>query len=1049
MLRALVDLALRQRVVVVIAAAALIVVGVFLALRSPLDVFPEFAPPMVEVQADGPGMSSESVESLITIPLESALSGLPHMTTLRSKSVQGLSQIQMFFARDANIFEVRQAVSERVGVAAATLPVQVKTPRVLPPLSSTSRVLHVGLTPKRDKNGKILMKDRDGNTLSEKDAQTEISVLMQFVIRPALLKVNGVANVSTYGEHPKLYRVLVRPEDMRAHNVTLDQVKQALGKSIIYTSGGFLDSVQRLPIEFHTRVDRPSDLLDYEIVHRKGVPIYLRQIADVDTGNPARIGDGVINDEPGLFVVVEKFPWGNTLAVTHGVEKALKILEPGLENVVITTNIFRPATFIEQALGNLRFAMILGAVLVTLILIAFLFEWRTAVISLTAIPLSIVSALVVMYYMGVTINTMVLAGLAIAIGEVVDDAIIDVENIMRRLKQNRLLPQPRPVFNVVLDASIEVRSAVVYASFIVAFVCLPIFFMTGVGGAFFRPLAMAYILAVMASLVVALLVTPALCLLLLPSAVEHSHESPVVHKIRTWYTRLLPGTLNRAAVVYVLLAIMLVGAGVGFWMLEKTYLPPFRENDFLMHWVTKPSTTVESMTRNICKVGKEMLEEKAVVGFGSHIARSEYGEEVVGSNFSELWVSLGDKSVDDYDAARHKIDEIMARYPGFQHDLLTYLQERIKEVLSGGGASIVLRTYGDNLETLRARADMIYGAIQSVEGITDLKKEAQVPVPRINYLIDPQKVKTYGLKPKEVADAVYALVNGVPVAEIHQEQRSFEVHVMAHPDSRRTQSGLERLPIDLPGGGTVPLRALLADYPRRTQALNQIRHDSASRCMDVSCNVKDRALGSVVADIEERLKTLPQEEGYRVEILGEYQARMENQRQLLGISILSLIGIAVLLYMDFQSFRLMLLVMLTLPFALIGGVAAALATGKVLSLGSLVGFITVLGIAARNGIMLVSHYRHLETEEGVPFGRELILRGSAERVSPILMTALAAGLGLLPLALSGNKPGYEVEYPMAIVILGGLFTSTLLNLFVLPVLYERFGRVYASQENAA
>src|SRR5262249_55294259 len=463
--------------------------------------------------------------------------------------------------------QIRQMIAERLQVAAAQLPIQVKTPRTLPPLSSTSRVLHIGLTPKRDENGKALT------------TQTDISVLMQTVVRRRLLAVPGVANVSTYGEHDKIYRVLIKPQDLRDHGVTLEQVKQAVQKSVVYGSGGFHDTDnQRVPIEVTTRIDNPSDLAHIEVANRKGVPIYLGQVATLDTGNAPHSGEGVINGEPGLFVVVEKYPWANTLEVTRGVEAAIDAIRPALGNVQITTDIFRPATFIELALNNLFVAMLLGAALVALILIAFLFEWRSAPTRPSALPLSIVAALVVLNRMGMTINTMVLAGLAIAIGEVVDDAIIDVENIVRRLKQNKLLPQPRSAFAVVLDASLEVRSAVVYASFIVVFVCLPIFFMSGVAGAFFQPLALAYILAVMASLVVALIVTPALCLMLLPKAVEKSHESPVVRCVKLVYTRLLPATLNKPALVYGGLAVLVAGAGFLWFQLKEEYLPPFKEN---------------------------------------------------------------------------------------------------------------------------------------------------------------------------------------------------------------------------------------------------------------------------------------------------------------------------------------------------------------------------------------------------------------------------------------------------------------------------------------
>jgi CzcA family heavy metal efflux pump len=1060
MLRALLSASLRYRVALVLTAAALLVVGTYRALKTPLDVFPEFAPPIVEVQVEAPGLSSEAVEQLVTLPLEAALNGLPRMTAIRSKSVQGLSSVVLLFERGSDVFQARQIVSERVAVEGARLPIQARAPRVMPILSSTSRVLKVGLTPKRDANGHPLC------------TQTDISVLMKWLIEPRLFAVPGVANVSTYGMLDKQYQVLVRPTNLRANGVTLDQVKTAARQAVTYGSAGYLDTAnQRLAIQYATRIKQPADLANTVVAYRsadasggKGTPILLGQVATLTTGNAPLVGDGVVNDHEGLLVVVEKYPWANTLEVTRGVEQALELLRPAIPQVEVSTRIFRPASFIELALANLRTAMLIGCALVAAIVVAFLFEWRTAVISLTAIPLSIIGAVSVLTELGGTLNTMVLAGLAIAVGEVVDDAIIDVENITRRLRLNRLLPNPsastasessltladtrRPAFLVVLDASLEVRSAVVFATFIVGFVCLPIFFMGGVAGAFFRPLALAYLLAVLASLVVALTVTPALALILLPGDRSISRESPLARAVRWVYRRILPVGLNHPSLPLGGLVLLGVAAVVLYPRLKTEYLPRFQEMDFLMHWVAKPGTGIDVLREDIKTVSREMRKESPVKEFGSHIARAAaHGEEVVGPNFAELWVSLRE-DYGSYTEARRQIEAVMARHPGFEWDLLTYLQERIKEVLSGTGAAVVLRIYGPDLGVLRDKAQAVRRAIEGtdgkgrVPGVVDLRVEAQVLVPQLRLEFDPERLAAYGLTPAGVADTVTTLVNGTKVGEVHQEQVSFDLVVWAHPDVRSQEGDLHDLEIDLPPGangvsGTIKLREVARI--ERVNAPNTIRHDKASRCIDVSCNLAGADLDGVVKAIRERIAGVA-EEGYRIEVLGEYQARQENQRQLTGVSILALLGIALLLYIDFRSFRLALLVLATLPFALIGGVAAAWLAGGVLSLGSLVGFITVVGIAGRNGIMMVSHYQHLREKEGVPFGRELILRGAEERIAPILMTALAAGLGLAPLAISGSKPGYEVEYPMAVVILGGLFASTLLNLLVLPVLYHQFAQ---------
>jgi CzcA family heavy metal efflux pump len=1035
MLRALVHFSLRFRLVVLVAAAALMAVGVWMAERSPLDVFPEFAPPIVEVQTEAPGMSSESVERLVTTPLESSLNGIPRLRTLRSRSVQGISSIQLIFEHQADLFQVRQMVSERVAASASRLPQNARAPQLLPPLSSTSRVLNIGLKPKAKE---ALAPDEPLLTL------TDLSVQMRWLIEPALRSVPGVANVSTYGEREKEFQVLVRPEELRAHGVTLAQVKQAAGGGAVYGSAGFQDTPnQRLAVQFQTQIREPADLARTVVTQRNGQPVSLGQVATLTEGTPPLIGEGIVNDEAGLLCVVEKSPWANTLEVTSAVERKLETLRPALPGVEITTEIFRPATFIEQALGNLRVAMLIGSALVALILLAFLFEWRTAIISLTAIPLSLVSAVIALRLLGMwnlasgTLNTMILAGLAIAVGEVVDDAIIDVENVIRRLRLNRETGSPHSAFRVVLEASLEVRSAVVYASFIVMFVCLPIFLLGGVAGSFFRPLALAYVLAVLASLFTALTVTPALCLLLLPGSAERHRPAPLFRATRWVYSQILGPVVRFWPASLLLLAGLIALAVVLFPLLKREYLPQFQENDLVIHYQAKPGTGLDAMRKDVLAVSRELREETAVGQFGAQIGRAELGEDVVSPNYAELWISLR-KERESYAKEYDRIGQILDRHKGYESDVLTHLQERIKEVLSGGKASIVVRFFGPDLATLRRKAAAARQAIAETSGAIDVKMEAQALVPQLEIVVDPYRSAAHGLTPAGVFDAVTTLLNGAKVGEVHQEQRVFDIVVWAHPDVRMSWTDLGLLEIDLPNGqGSVPLQAV-ADV-RLVNAPNLVRHEQASRCIDVSCNTRGRDPGAVVEEIRHKLLPL-QQEGYRIEYLGEYEARQENQRQLLGVTALSLVGIALLLYVDFRSLLLTLLVLFTLPFALIGGVVAAYLAGGVLSLGSMIGFITVLGIAARNGIMLVSHYRHLQLQEGMPLGRELVLRGAQERVAPILMTALAAGLGLLPLALSGTKPGYEIEYPMAVVILGGLVTSTLLNLLVLPVLYAGAGR---------
>jgi CzcA family heavy metal efflux pump len=662
-------------------------------------------------------------------------------------------------------------------------------------------------------------------------------------------------------------------------------------------------------------------------------------------------------------------------------------------------------------------------------------DWRTALISLTAIPLSLVVAAVAMRYRGGTIDTMVIAGLVIALGEVVDDAIIDVENIVRRLRLNREASNPRAPLAVVLDASLEVRSAVVYASIIVALVFLPVFFLGGLAGAFFRPLATAYVIAILASLFVALIVTPALALLLLPRAAAEHNEPPMVTRLKARYRALLPRFVDNAPNAARIGGGAVLAAALSFPFLGEEFLPHFKEYDFLMHWVEKPGTSLDAMRRITILASKELRAVPGVRNFGSHIGRAEVADEVVGPNFTELWISVDPKV--DYDKTVAKIQTVVDGYPGLYRDLLTYLRERIKEVLTGASATLVVRIYGPDLDVLRARAQEVAAAMGKVNGLTDLKVQAQVLVPQIEVKVHSEAAARFGLTAGAVRDQIETIVRGRKVGQVYEAHRAFDVVVWSVPDARNDVTTLRRLPIELPAGGAVPL-ADVADV-RLSPTPNEITRENVSRRLDVTANIRGRDLGGAARDVERAARTVKFDAGYHPEFLGEYAAQREASRRLALLSLLAMAGIFLILHADFGTVRLATLVFASLPFALVGGVIAVWVTGGVLSLGSLVGFVTVLGIAARNGIMLVSHYRHLEREEGVPFGRQLVLRGAEERLAPILMTALVTGLALLPLVIWGDRPGHEIEHPMAIVILGGLVSSTLLNLFLMPALYLGYG----------
>ncbi|HEX4611803.1 MAG TPA: efflux RND transporter permease subunit, partial [Urbifossiella sp.] len=913
---------------------------------------------------------------------------------------------------------VRQMVQERVAFETPRLPTVARPPVILQPLSTTSRVMKIGVWSK---------------TLTQQD----LTEIVMWTVRPRLMSVPGVANVAVWGQRDKQFQILVDPDRLRANGVTLDQVTRAGTDAVALDTGGFVDTPnQRLAVRHRVGVHTAADLGRTVLEFRGGAPVRLADVTDVTIGNPPPIGNAIINDGPGLLLIVEKQPQSNTLELTRGVERALDALRPGLKDVEIDPTIFRPATFIERAIDNLAHALAVGCGLVVVILLAFLFDWRTAVISLTAIPLSLVAALLVFAYSGATVNTMVLAGLVIALGEVVDDAIIDVENIARRLNLNRAAGNPVSAFGVVLNASLEVRSAVVYASLIVVAVFLPVFFLDGLAGSFFRPLALAYVVAIMASLLVALTVTPALSYMLLTGRTGHRAEAPLARLLKRAYRPLLPPLVARPGLCVLGLVLAFALSGAAASRLGQEFLPDFQETDFLMHFVEKPGTSIEAMDRITTRASKDLRAVPGVRNFGSHIGRAEVADEPVGPNFTELWISIDPDA--DHKATVRRIEDVVYAYPGLYRDVLTYLRERIKEVLTGAGATIVVRLYGPEQEVLRSKAKEVEAAMAAVPGVTNLKVEAQVVIPQIEVRLRPDAAERFGLTAGHVRRATTTLVRGQKVGEVFEGQKKFDVMVWGVPATRSDLAAVRALPIDTPLGTQVRLGdvAEVAVVP----AANEVKRENASRRLDITCNVKDRDLGSVAREVEEKVKALPFDREYHPEFLGEYQARQESAQRLYALAGLSLVGIVLLLFVDFGTWRPTLLVALTIPFALVGGVAAVSLTGGVLSLGSLVGFVTVLGIAARNGIMLVSHFRHLEAEEGVPFGPELVLRGAEERLAPILMTALATGLALLPLAITGNKPGQEIEYPLAVVILGGLVTSTVLNLFLLPPLYARFGR---------
>ncbi|MFQ6027043.1 MAG: efflux RND transporter permease subunit, partial [Dehalococcoidia bacterium] len=764
--------------------------------------------------------------------------------------------------------------------------------------------------------------------------------------------------------------------------------------------------------------------------------VTLGEVTDVVKDHQLMVGDGVVNEEVGILLIVEKFPWGNTLEVSRQVEAKLEQLEPGLGGIHVDPRIFRPATYIETSIENLTEAMLIGGLLVIIVLVLFLFEWRVALISVVAIPLSLMAAAVVLSLTGAALNVMILAGFVIALGAVVDDAIIGVENIMRRLRQNRLEGGTLSMASVILSASLEVRSAIIFATLIEVVVLIPVFFMESLSGTFFKPLATSYALAILASMLVALTVTPALSMILLRNASLDRREAPLVRLLQAGYDRILGPIIRNPKYAYGVVAVVVVAGIVVAPRMGQELLPSFKERDFLMHWLAKPGTSWPEMNRITIQSAYEISDIPGIQNFGAHIGQAVHMDEVVGMYFGENWVSVHPDV--DYDETVDNLQTVVDGYPGIFRDVQTYLKERIREVLTGSSDAIVIRIFGQELDVLRENADQIFDKLDQIEGVVDLHVELITEIPQIEIEVDLEKAQAHGLKPGDVRRAAGALIASVEVSDLYRDGRIYDIRVIGTPERRGSLSGLKTMLLDKPDGAHVELQEV-ADV-RIVPSPNVLKRENVARRLDVEANVKGRDLGSVYADVERVLEEhqFPQE--YNAQLLGEFTERQAASKRLQWWSIAAAVGIFFLLQTSYGAWRLTLISFLTLPMALVGGILAAWLTGGVISLGSLVGFLTVLGIAARNGIMMVNHFQHLEREEGETFGPGLVLRGARERLAPILMTATTTGLALLPLVIAGNLPGHEIEHPMAIVILGGLVTSTLLNLFVVPSLYLRFAR---------
>ena len=1025
MLRAIVQFALHRKGITLALAAAFLGYGVYSLTRAKYDVFPQFAPPVVQIMTEAPGLSSKQVGLLVTQPIEFAISGVTGIQSVMSSSIQGLSDVKVLFTPSSNIYLDRQLVSEQLATLEGRLPAGVQAPVMTPLISSTGDVMEMGLT-------------------SRTTSLMKLRTIADWVVKPALRAVRGVANVAIWGGQIKQYQIQFIPRRLEQYDLSVNQVLAAARRATGVRGAGFISTAnQRFILRPEGQSLTTQELANTVLVHYNGVNVTLGQVAHVVEAPQPPIGAALVDGKPGIIMRVNEQYDANTLAVTERVEKALKGLRPTLrrQGIHLNENLFLPANFIGTAISNLRASLTIGAILVVVIIFLFLFDFRTAAISLTAIPLSLLAAVTVMGRMGYTLNTMTLGGLAIAIGEVVDDAVIDVENILRRLRENRHLPNPRPVIPVILDASIEVRSAVVYATFTVVLVFVPILMMSGIPGALFRPLGLTYIFSILASLLVALTVTPALCLLLLGRKVLVKQEPPLVRWLKAGYRHVLL-FVERVPVLVIVGVLALTAFGLAVLpTFHSSFLPPFHEGEYIVHMTGIPGNSLQDALLVGKQVTKALMAAPYVALVGQKAGRANLAA-IRGPYRSEIDVALkphlNGKQNQEALAGIHRA---LRKFPGFIFAVNTFLKERMEGVISGYTAAVVLNIYGPHLSVLDRKAQQAAQVLRSIPGARAVRIQSPPGTPEVVVRLLPSQLQRWGFQPVSVMDAVQTAFGGLDVGQIYQGNEVFNVNVILDPKDRQSPTDVGELPLKSPAGNYVPLDKIADVYERSGRYV--ILHNGGRIVQTVTLNVSGRSPSSFVRQAEREIRAkvrLPSDYYYYFQFAGTAEAVAKSHRELLVHSALAALMIIILLSVVMMNWRNLLLVMVNLPFALIGGVLIAFVTGTPLSLGALIGFITLFGITLRNSIMLISHYEHLVSEEGMTWGLEAAIRGASERLAPILMTATVTGLGLLPLALGTGNPGQEIEGPMAIVILGGLATSTALNLLVLPTLSLRYGR---------
>ena len=1015
--------AIRFRGIVIALACLLVAYGLYSIGGAKYDVFPEFAPPQVGIQTEAPGLTPEQVEVLVTRPIESAVNGVPGIQSLRSNSIQGLSVVNVFFDPASDIYRDRQVVAERMAAAAQQLPQGVQPPALTPLTSSTSTVLVAGLT----SNSRSLM---------------ELRTLAEWTVRRRLLAVPGVADVLVFGGDTRSLQVQVHPEKLVQYGLSMNDVLTAARQATGVRGAGFIDTPnQRIVFQSEGQSIQPRDIARTVVVAQGAGRVTLGQVADVVEAPEPPIGAAAIQGKPGVILSVSEQYGANTVEVTQAVEAALQELHPTLnaQGVTLSPGLFRPANFITTALSNIRTSLILGGILVIVVLFLFLFNLRTAAIACTAIPLSLLTATLLLEQFGISLNTMTLGGFAIAIGAVVDDAVVGVENIVRRLHENRKLDSPRPEARVVLDAVFEVRSAVVFATISVILVFLPIIALSGVAGRLFGPLGLAYILAVLASLVVSLTVTPALGMAWLAGRSREVADPPVARWSRGRYQHLLERIIGRSRTLLIAAIAFTVLSCAALPFFGAGFIPELKEGHYILHMSAAPGTSLQQSLRLGSRVSAALRRIPEIRSVAQRVGRAEKAGDTFGTHYSEFDVDLVPLSGEATDQVQGRIRKVLSSFVGVDFSLKTFLTERVEETLSGYTAAVAVNVFGTDLDVLDAKAQEIARVLGAVPGASEVQVQSPPGLPQISIRLRKLDLERWGLNAVDVLDIVRAAYQGDVVGQSYDGDQVFNVITILDGQSRGDPARVADLPIRTSSGSFVLLKQV-ADVTS-SGGRYQVQHDGARRLQSITANVAGTDVASFVqaakAAIAARVKLPP---GAYVAFAGAAQAQSQSQRSLLLNSLLAAVGIVLLLSVATRNWRNLVLVLANLPFALAGGILAVLFTGGQLTLGSLVGFVTLFGITLLNSVMMISHFEHLVAVEGRAWGSATAIEGAADRLVPILMTSLVTGLGLLPLAIGSGNPGREIEGPMAIVILGGLITSMVLNLLVLPTFALAFGR---------